>query len=122
MPTRKNRIALRGSERILLPGSKAVGKPSPRERVEVTVLVRRRRPGQPSELIQGRIGHALAERKYLTRKELSDTYGAAPADLDAVKTFARKHGLKVVQSDAARRSVVVAGPVKAMSSAFGVDL
>src|SRR5882672_2813708 len=122
MPTRKNQIPLRGSERVLLPGSKAVGAPPARERIEVTVLVRRRRAGQLSDQIQSRIGDTLGERKYFTRKELSDTYGAAPADLKAVGTFARKHGLKVVHSDAARRSVVLAGPVKAMSSAFGVEL
>ena len=44
------------------------------------------------------------------------------ADIAAVKEFASKHGLAVVQEHAGRRTVVLSGTVAQFNAAFGVDL
>ena len=64
----------------------------------------------------------LRERRYLSRRDYTEAYGADRADLDAVAAFARRHGLHVRQSSAARRSVVLAGRADRMTDAFGTSL
>jgi kumamolisin len=58
----------------------------------------------------------------LSREEFAATYGADPADLARVTAFAGAHGLEVVEADASRRTVRLAGRVADVSAAFGVDL
>src|SRR5439155_11853947 len=49
-------------------------------------------------------------------------YGASPEDLKMVAKFVKGRGLKVVETHAARRSVVASGTVAQMSKAFAVPL
>jgi kumamolisin len=58
----------------------------------------------------------------LSRSDFAARHGARPEDLAAVEAFARDNGLQVVDSDPARRRVVLAGTVEAMSRAFDVEL
>jgi kumamolisin len=105
---------LKGSERKPLDGAKAVGKADPAERLEVSVLLRRRN------------ADALIERVTaggrLSRKEFEDRFGADRADIAVVKKFATTHGLSVVQEHAGRRTLVLSGTVAQFNAAFGVDL
>ncbi len=115
------RFALSGSDRQALSGAHAVGKADPHERLEVTVLLRRRgaealnahlsklHAGDPGG---GPLGHEEFERRH----------GADPADADAVRRFAEGHGLAVAQQHLARRSMVLTGTVAQFNAAFGVDL
>ena len=110
---------LKGSERQPVPGAKSVGKSDPKERLEVTVIVRR----QAADDLQKKVKELnRGGRSHISRDEFAKTYGAAPADFAAVKKFAEKHRLAVVQEDAARRSVVLSGTVAHFNDAFGVDL
>jgi kumamolisin len=113
--------SLTGSERQPLPGAKSVGKSDPAERLEVTVLLRRSQPDVLKERVR-----KLANRErvgpHLTRDAFSQQFGAADADIAAVRTFARAHNLAVVQEHAGRRSVVLSGTVGQFNAAFGVDL
>jgi kumamolisin len=110
---------LKGSERQPVPGAKSVGKSDPKERLEVTVIVRRR----AADDLQKKVKELnRGGRSRISRDEFAKTYGAAPADFAAVKKFAEKHGLAVVQEDAPRRSVVLSGTVAHFNDAFGVDL
>jgi kumamolisin len=63
-----------------------------------------------------------AQRKYLGREEYARDHGADPQDMAKVRDFAQAHHLSVVESDAARRSIVLSGDAKSMSDAFGVTL
>ena len=58
------------------------------------------------------------ERRHLDRRRFVEAYGATGEDIEAVASFARAHHLDVVQSSAARRSVVLAGTVADMAKAF----
>ncbi len=110
---------LKGSERHPMPGAKSVGKSDPKERLEVSVLVRRSGADDLTKKVKDLAGGG---RSHVSREEFAKRYGAAAADFAAVKKFAEKHGLAVVQEDAARRTVVLSGNVAQFNQAFGVDL
>ncbi len=97
-----------GSERPEYPGT-VVGDANPAQELTVTVVVRSKRPGTPP------VGA-------MSRAAFADEYGADAADLEMVASFAREHGLAVVESSSARRSVVLRGSVAQMNAAFGVAL
>src|SRR5277367_708058 len=95
---------LKGSERQPIPGAKSVGRSDPTEPLEVTVLVRR----QAADDLENRVKQlAQGGRSHVSRQKFAKQYGASAGDLAAVKRFAKKHGLAVVQEDAVRRSVVL---------------
>ena len=118
-----SRHTIPGSERHALEGAKAIGPARPDERIEVTLRLRPKAP----------VAHALAangadddshpgQRKYLTREQFAASHGADAKDLDTVAAFAKAHGLTVVESDAARRSVVLSGTATDMNTTFGTTL
>lgn len=85
---------------------------------EVTLtLILRRRPG-----------HAAADTAATTltarpsREDFIAARGADAGELAAVAAFARNAGLEVLDTDAARRTVIVRGPVAAINSAFDTQL
>lgn len=86
----------------------------PGERVEVSVILRPRRPLPDAE--------QMANAPPLSRDEFAQMYGADPADVAKVQEFATSAGLQVVQADPARRTVVLAGPASHVAAAFGVEL
>ncbi|HTV91882.1 MAG TPA: S53 family peptidase [Verrucomicrobiae bacterium] len=97
-----------GSTRTRPPGE-FVSVADPNERVTVTVRVRSKHASPPLP------GH-------LSREEFASAYGAGEGDLERVDAFANDYGLRVVERDAARRTVRLEGTVAQMSEAFGVSL
>lgn len=121
MPTPKEHIPLRGSERAFLPGSRAVGPANPDERLEVTVLLRP--PAETKEFSAADLGTRLPqERQHLTRDQFEATHGASEEDVAKIEAFAHEHRLAVVQVDPARRTVVLSGTVASFCAAFDVEL
>jgi kumamolisin len=93
--------------------------------VTATIIVRRRsaQPGDPKlRALDDFTAEARAPRKQLSRSDFLAAHGADPKELDQVAAFAKENGLEVVQSDPARRSVVVRGTAAAMNKAFAVEL
>jgi kumamolisin len=112
---------LKGSERKLLPGARSLGKADPAERLEVSVLVRRRAADALRDRVK-KLQPASSRPEHLKREDFAQQFGAEPGDIEAVKKFASVHNLAVVQEDPARRTVVLAGTVAQFNRAFGVDL
>ena len=106
------RVELAGSARTPLPEERCVSPADPEQRVEVTVLLRRR----------GALPDPGQARPHLRRREIEEISGADPEDIARVEAFAHDHGLDVVDARPARRSLVLAGPVRAMEAAFGTRL
>jgi kumamolisin len=104
-----DRWVVPGSHRTHLPGTRVLGDADPGEQATVTLFVRSKHPSTPPE-------------GALSREAFAQDYGADAADLQKVDAFARAHGLHVVESSAARRSVVLRGNVADLSAAFGVSL
>jgi kumamolisin len=121
MPAESRKV-LDSTERKPLANAHAVG-PVPRdERFEVTVRVRRRTP--IAQLAAGgqHADEAPGKRKYVSRADYAAKHGADPADIEKIERFAREHGLVVVGSSTARRSVFLSGTAAQFESAFGTKI
>ena len=115
------RIPLKGSERAPLSGSRAVGPADPTERVQVSVLLRRRGHQGFRDRVR-RLASGDRSVGHLAREDFARQFGAEPADIATVKAFAASHGLTVIQEHTGRRTVVLAGTVAQLEAAFGVRL
>jgi kumamolisin len=115
------RVPLKGSERFPLAGSRVLGPADPTERVQVSVLLRRR-GGQALRDRVSRLARGDRSGGYLARDEFARQFGADATDVAAVKTFATQHKLSVVREHPERRMVVLAGTVAQLEAAFNVKL
>jgi kumamolisin len=108
------RVTLPKSERTSHLGARRVGKTAPNKIICVSVIVKRKNP----------LDLAKLGGRHLTQQEFVETYGADPASFTQLRTFAHLHGLTVDESSSslARRTMVLRGTAKALSSAFGVTL
>src|SRR5260370_4758683 len=114
-------VPLNGSEREAVPGARVLAPAEATERMEVSVIVRRRSAGE----MQSRVAALAAgerARGVMSRDEFAQAHGADPNDISAVRAFAAAHGLAVLEEHAARRTVVLAGTVAQFCSAFSVQL
>ena len=114
-------ILLKGSERQAMPGAKSLAPANPDERLEVSVLIRRRARQDFAARVSALSANPVSQ-PFLSREEFASRHGADPADLAAVAQFAAAQGLKVVEQSAPRRTVVLAGTVAQFNAAFGVSL
>ena len=65
---------------------------------------------------------SLDAQPVMSREAFAASYGANPDDLRTVEAFARAHGLEVLESNQARRSIGLRGTARALGEAFGVAL
>lgn len=114
-----NKIALEHTVRRLDPGTRLVGAPDPHEVIEVSVVLKPRKP-IPDAIESGK--RLPSERKYRTREDYAKEYGADPTVMETVMEFAHAHQLTVIKASVARRTIELSGTVQAMSEAFGVFL
>ena len=122
MTTLSQRHVIPGSDRSPVPGAVPIAPIRDDERIDVTVRVRCKAP-LAGQLAEGRGSDARPHgRSYLTRAEQAAAFGASDDDLRRIADFAHAHGLAVVESSAARRSVVLSGPASSMKIAFEVEL
>jgi len=101
-------MTLPGSFRRPLPQIEPLGPVGADERIEATLVLRRRAP--------------LPEGLRLSRAELATRYGADPAELDAAATALRERGIEVLEADAASRRLRIAGPASVLTDTFGTSL
>jgi kumamolisin len=116
-----DRSILKGSERELLPDARLLGPADPAERLEVSVITRRR----DDVGLKRRVAKLAAGDRtdgLLSRAQLALQHGADSKDFAALSAFAHAHGLVVVQQDLPRRTLVLAGTVAQFNAAFGVQL
>jgi len=120
-PQQPTRRPLKGSERQPLSGARAVGKADPDERLEVTVLLRRRNVTALTERAK-KLARRESAGNHLSREQFNRQFGSDTTDIARVRQFAETHGLTVVQEHAGRCTVVLSGTVAQFNAAFGVDL
>jgi kumamolisin len=106
-------VVLPGSERAPLPGAERIGDVDASERIEVTVVTRRR-----AEIPRDSLGVPVRR----TKAQLEQQHGANPADLALVTSTLSRFGLEVTSQDPGTRRVSVAGSVPALATAFGAQL
>ena len=88
------------------------------EKLTVTLMLRRK-PGH-TKLAPEMV--TTDEKGRPSRDAFATAHGAEPRELDAVVAFAKAAGLDVLQTDAARRTVIVRGSAAAINKAFDVQL
>ena len=112
---------IKGTERRLVHGAQKVGPADANEVLRVSIRLRRRAdaPSLPA-LKDWASGPRLHAR--ISREEFAARFGASEEDLNRVIEFGRSTSLDVVESSAARRTVVLSGTVEQMSRAFAVEL
>jgi kumamolisin len=106
------RFDLPGSTRRPVQPAPEMAPLDPAQRIEVTIVLRRR-----AELPDGALGAAP-----LTSAELAERYGADPADVDAVRQAVTAAGAEVIEVDAGSRRIRVAGPAGVLAELFGTTL
>jgi hypothetical protein len=111
-----------GSERRAGRTARRLGPADPTELLTVTISLRRRPDGPPPPDFDHFATVHPAQRQRLSEDEFARQYGVSPEDIDKVTAFATSRGLAVLETRAARRTVVVRGTVAQMNAAFGVDL
>ncbi|HEX3444605.1 MAG TPA: protease pro-enzyme activation domain-containing protein, partial [Chthoniobacterales bacterium] len=119
-PNQTNSFALPGSERNLPADAELVGPCSPTASITVTLYLRARNQEELQQRLQQLSQSHLSEQ--LTPEQFANRYGADPVDLDQVRNFAQRNGLRVIEADPARRSVKLSGSISTMQAAFGVQL
>src|SRR6516225_6380376 len=122
MVRNQKQVPLAGSERRPRAGAREVGVPDPNERILVSVLLRPRTPLEELASRKEMSSSLPRKRQYLSREEFATRYGADPADVAKVEAFAHQHNLTVVEASLARRTLVLAGTIAALSTAFGMKL
>ena len=109
----QRQVEIPGSDRPEVEGARRIGRPDPDKRIDVTITLPRRRGADITDVVAG---------APVDRATFAEQFGADPDDIDRVERFATDHGLEVVQSSQARRTVVLRGTVTAQEKAFGADL
>ena len=106
-------VPLPGSERGPLADTGAAAPVDSSQRIEVTLVLRRR--GEiPPQYIEG--------TSTLTREQLTERHGSDPDDIARVRDVAARYELEVTGADAGSRRVRLAGTVSALSEVFGASL
>jgi kumamolisin len=112
---------LAGSERRAQPGATRIGPAPAEERIEVTVILRRR-PDGPEVPGHHEYLTPPSQRPRLAADEFAERYGFDPADVERLTEFAEQQGLEVTGAHPARRAVYLAGTVEQFEQAFAVSL
>jgi kumamolisin len=122
MTESKNYRRLEGSELRHTQDERSLGPVEESEWLSVTIVLRRRRsvPAVPSP--DHYVRTPPSERPRMSEESFATRYGAEPGEIERVVAFVRDHGLTVEETNAARRTVVVAGPVGRFNNAFNVAL
>ena len=119
-PAPSGRTVVPGSERSAPPDAVVQGGCDDAERTSVTILLRPRASAAP--LAARLAAMAPADRPFLSRAAFAAAHGADPADALAVQRFAVDAGLVVLETNYARRSVVVEGTIAGLAAAFGTTM
>ena len=106
-------VPLPGSARGPLPAADQAGPVDESQRIEVT-LVTRRRSALPRDLVEG--------PATVTREQLGEQHGTDPADIDFLRIVLAQHALQVTVADPGARRVKVEGSLAALSETFGAEL
>jgi kumamolisin len=122
MAIKEGYVSLKGSEHVNANNHKDLNKTAASEPVTVTLILRRRADGEKPREMKDFSAKSSNVSQPVSHAKFAALYGADPKELQQVADFAKAQGLEVLESDAARRSVVVRGTADAVNKAFGVEL
>jgi len=100
-------------------GARAMRRTPGQKWLELTLGVRRAKPLPPLTNLDDT---KPANRKYMTRKQLSDEYGSDPKAVADIEAYAKAHNLIVTRDQRGAGRLTLGGTVADLSGAFGVTL
>lgn len=103
-------VILSGSNREHPADAAFMGKPSPDEVIQITLILRRKE--NAPNTAAGRLSHQRFE----------NVQGAQAEDVEAVEHFASEHSFSIVHSNPSARSITLAGKFSEIANAFGADV
>jgi kumamolisin len=108
------KVTLNGSERVPLPGARAIGPTDPHQLIEISVILRHRQA----------LETASTSGKFLSHNEFAAQYGADPSHVDMIRKFAEENNLQMLErgDEVLRRTVTLSGTASKMEKAFGLEL
>lgn len=113
---------IEGSEFVSSANSSKLGSAAPQDVISFTVIIRRRQDGPPlPDLSYWQDAHPPQRRSY-SIAEFAQLFGASKDDIGAVSAFLTRAGMSVVESNAARRTVIGRGTVAQLNAAFAITL
>jgi kumamolisin len=113
------RFEVPGSDRVRDPAHARVGDIDLQAEIEVSVYVR---PRGSLAWVDAAAALPPGERQLVSREEWAEDFGAHPADIHAVESFAAPTGLSVAGREGPRRVVALRGSVQKVAQAFGADM
>lgn len=115
----QHNVPLPNSTHTLPAGSLIQRRTSPHQWIEVTLGVARK---QKLPSLATMENQKPRDRKYLTRDQLEETYGADTDAVDRITAYAHQHNLQVTRMEPGAARMRLAGTVEDISAAFGVSL
>jgi len=105
---------VQGTEHVSMPGARAIGPSDPHQIIEISVVLKNRKPLPAIE----------EESRILTHNDFARMYGADPAQVDKIRQFARDNKLQMLEreDEVLRRTITLAGTAAAMEKAFNIEL
>src|SRR5207247_9959708 len=86
-------VRLRGSDRKPVPGAKVTAAVDPKERIEITIRLRRQARISDEDLMQMGAQKPRERAPALSREEFTKRFGANPAEVARIEAFAQGHGI-----------------------------
>ncbi len=117
-------FAIPGSRRPSIPEAKLLGRSNPAQRISLSIYVRQN-PNPPEAAVRSLDALSTdlpGKRRYLSNEQFSAVYGADPADLDKIATWAKANKLDVVETSVPMRRVQVQGAIQDVERAFSLEL
>jgi kumamolisin len=115
-------VPLTHSEHTHPAGNVQLGAADTGQLITATLILRRNPGGEPMKGLDYFQHTPLSLIRPIAHKDFAAAHGANAAELRMVVDFAHAHQLEVIESSAARRSVVVRGTVDQVNKAFAIEL
>ena len=100
-----------------------VGSMNPAQKMELTLVLQHRNQQELEQFLRDVQDNASAEyHHYLTVEQFTEKYGPSQEDYEAVKSWAKENGLKVLFTARNRQILRVSGSVKNIENALNVKM
>lgn len=122
MTPRAHMVPISGSYRAAVPQARLIGKSNPSEQIQVSIYARQNPGSYGTTRTLEQSSLEVPGKKYMTGSEFNQEFGADPEDLTRITAWARANKLKVLDTSASTRRVLVEGSIADIDAAFGVEL